>query len=86
MTNNQFADIILPLAVRGRFTYRIPDNIAVNVRPGVLPAVTAGNVRSTVAGEQTAAGVTIVNVGIALTVATTAVLAPVVQPNAVAST
>jgi primosomal protein N' (replication factor Y) len=43
MTNNRFADIILPLAVRGRFTYRIPDNIAVNVRPGVMVTVQFGN-------------------------------------------
>jgi primosomal protein N' (replication factor Y) len=42
MTNNRFADIILPLAVRGRFTYRIPDNIAENVRPGVMVTVQFG--------------------------------------------
>jgi primosomal protein N'' len=42
MTNNRFADIILPLAVRGRFTYRIPDNIAGNVRPGVMVTVQFG--------------------------------------------
>jgi primosomal protein N' len=34
MTNNLFADIILPLAVRGRFTYRIPEDIAEKVTPG----------------------------------------------------
>ena len=43
MTNNLFADIILPLAVRGRFTYRIPDNIADNVRPGVMVTVQFGS-------------------------------------------
>jgi primosomal protein N'' len=42
MTNNRFADIILPLAVKGRFTYRIPDNIAGNVRPGVMVTVQFG--------------------------------------------
>ena len=41
--NNRFADIILPLAVRGRFTYRIPDDIAGNVRPGVLVTVPFGS-------------------------------------------
>ena len=45
MTNNQFADIILPLAVRGRFTYRIPDNIAENVRSGVMVTVQFGSRR-----------------------------------------
>jgi primosomal protein N' (replication factor Y) len=42
MTNNRFADIILPLAVRGRFTYRIPDIIAENVKPGVMVTVQFG--------------------------------------------
>ena len=42
MTNNRFADIILPLAVRGRFTYRIPDNIIENVKPGVMVTVQFG--------------------------------------------
>ena len=42
MTNNRCADIILPLAVKGRFTYRIPDNIAGNVRPGVMVTVQFG--------------------------------------------
>ena len=42
MTNNRFADIILPLAVRGRFTYRIPDDIAENVKPGVMVTVQFG--------------------------------------------
>ena len=42
MTNNRFADIILPLAVRGRFTYRIPDDIAEDVKPGVMVTVQFG--------------------------------------------
>jgi len=42
MTNNRFADIILPLAVRGRFTYRIPDNILEDVKPGAMVSVQFG--------------------------------------------
>ena len=42
MTNALFADIILPLAVRGRFTYRIPDNIAEKVSPGAMVTVQFG--------------------------------------------
>jgi primosomal protein N' (replication factor Y) (superfamily II helicase) len=42
MTNNLFADIILPLAVRGRFTYSIPDNIEDEIRPGALVNVQFG--------------------------------------------
>jgi primosomal protein N' (replication factor Y) len=42
MTNNRFADIILPLAVRGRFTYAIPDEIAGDVKPGVMVTVQFG--------------------------------------------
>ena len=42
MTNNLFADIILPLAVRGRFTYRIPEDIAEKVTPGVMVTVQFG--------------------------------------------
>jgi primosomal protein N' (replication factor Y) len=42
MTNNLFADIILPLAVRGRFTYNIPENIAEKVMPGVMVRVQFG--------------------------------------------
>jgi primosomal protein N' (replication factor Y) len=38
----QFADIILPLAVRGRFTYSIPDDIADAVVPGVRVSVQFG--------------------------------------------
>jgi len=37
------------------------------VRPAVLPVVTAGSVRFTVAGEQTAAGVFIVTTGLGFT-------------------
>jgi primosomal protein N'' len=42
MPNNLFADIILPLAVRGRFTYSIPEEIASDVRPGVMVTVHFG--------------------------------------------
>ena len=42
MTNPRFADIILPLAVRGRFTYRIPDDISGKVKPGVRVTVQFG--------------------------------------------
>lgn len=42
MTNNRFADIILPLAVRGRFTYAIPVEIAGDVTPGVMVTVQFG--------------------------------------------
>ncbi len=42
MTNALFADIILPLAVRGRFTYRIPENIAEKVSPGTMVTVQFG--------------------------------------------
>ena len=42
MTNALFADIILPLAVRGRFTYRIPDIIAEKVCPGTMVTVQFG--------------------------------------------
>ncbi len=43
MPENSFADIILPLAVRGRFTYRIPGDIADSVRPGVRVSVPFGS-------------------------------------------
>ena len=42
MTNALFADIILPLAVKGRFTYRIPENIAEKVSPGTMVTVQFG--------------------------------------------
>ena len=42
MTNKLFADIILPLAVRGRFTYMIPDEILETVKPGVSVTVQFG--------------------------------------------
>lgn len=42
MTNTRFADIILPLAVRGRFTYRIPDDILDTIKPGVRVTVPFG--------------------------------------------
>ena len=39
MSDSRFADIILPFAVRGRFTYSIPDELASDVKPGVLVTV-----------------------------------------------
>jgi primosomal protein N' (replication factor Y) (superfamily II helicase) len=42
MTINRFADIILPLAVRGWFTYSIPVYIEDEIRPGVLVNVQFG--------------------------------------------
>ncbi|MCE5346740.1 MAG: primosomal protein N' [Bacteroidales bacterium] len=42
MTKTWFADIILPLAVKGRFTYRIPDDIVDIVEPGVRVKVQFG--------------------------------------------
>jgi primosomal protein N' (replication factor Y) len=42
MTIYRFADIILPLAVRGRFTYMIPEDIAEKVIPGVMVRVQFG--------------------------------------------
>jgi primosomal protein N' (replication factor Y) len=42
MTDNRFADIILPIAVRGRFTYRIPENLVNKIRPGVRVTVPFG--------------------------------------------
>ncbi|MCX6300723.1 MAG: primosomal protein N' [Bacteroidia bacterium] len=38
-----FADIILPLAVRGRFTYSIPEHLSQSVLPGVRVRVQLGN-------------------------------------------
>jgi primosomal protein N' (replication factor Y) len=43
MKNTCFADIILPLAVRGRFTYRIPENMLDIVKPGIRVMVQFGN-------------------------------------------
>jgi primosomal protein N' (replication factor Y) len=42
MSHNHFADIILPFAVRGRFTYRIPVELSEDVRPGVMVTVQFG--------------------------------------------
>jgi primosomal protein N' (replication factor Y) len=42
MPDKRFADIILPLGVRGRFTYSIPDEIVEDVRPGALVTVQFG--------------------------------------------
>lgn len=41
--SHQFADIILPLAVKGRFTYRIPERFLSYVRPGVKAVVPFGS-------------------------------------------
>lgn len=42
MTNYRFADIILPIAVRERFTYIIPDDLSDKVRAGVRVIVPFG--------------------------------------------
>jgi primosomal protein N' (replication factor Y) (superfamily II helicase) len=42
MTKDWFADIILPIAVRGRFTYRIPDDLIDKVKAGVRVIVPFG--------------------------------------------
>lgn len=42
MTNSRFADIILPLAVRGRFTYSIPDEMSGTVVSGMRVIVQFG--------------------------------------------
>ena len=42
---NKYADIILPVAVKGRFTYSIPDYLASSVKPGVRAIVQFGNKR-----------------------------------------
>lgn len=39
----KFADIILPIALRGRFTYSIPDNLAHVVKEGIRATVQFGN-------------------------------------------
>jgi primosomal protein N' (replication factor Y) (superfamily II helicase) len=39
----QFADIILPLAVKGKFTYRIPDELIGRIQPGSRVMVQFGN-------------------------------------------
>ena len=46
MTGSSFADIILPLAVRGRFTYMIPDDLVDAAMPGVRVTVQFGGNRS----------------------------------------
>ncbi len=43
MTKQWFADIIMPLAVRGRFTYSIPDDILDSVKPGSRVMVQFGS-------------------------------------------
>ena len=39
----KFADIILPVAVKGSFTYSIPDQLSASIRPGVRVLVRFGN-------------------------------------------
>jgi len=41
--NFRFTDIILPLAIRGRFTYLIPDEFAGALKPGIRVLVQFGN-------------------------------------------
>jgi primosomal protein N' (replication factor Y) (superfamily II helicase) len=43
MMNNHFADIILPLAVKGKFTYRIPEGLIDKVLPGSRVLVQFGS-------------------------------------------
>src|SRR5512133_2601847 len=45
MTQTLYADIILPLAVRGRFTYEVSDSIAVSIKPGMRVIVPFGSNR-----------------------------------------
>jgi primosomal protein N' (replication factor Y) (superfamily II helicase) len=42
MTYTRFADIILPIAVRGRFTYGIPETLRDRIKPGVRVTVPFG--------------------------------------------
>jgi len=42
MSNPHFADVILPLAVRGRFTYSVPVALMGDICPGVMVAVPFG--------------------------------------------
>jgi primosomal protein N' (replication factor Y) (superfamily II helicase) len=42
MKTNSFADIILPIAVQGRFTYRIPPSLLDKIKPGVRVTVPFG--------------------------------------------
>lgn len=43
MTQTLYADIILPLAVRGRFTYEVPGGIADILQPGMRVIVPFGS-------------------------------------------
>ena len=43
MTKNSFADIILPIAVRGRFTYLVPEGFLDIIKPGVWVTVPFGS-------------------------------------------
>ncbi len=46
MMHNHFADIILPLAVKGTFTYRIPEEMNGKVFPGSRVLVQFGKKNS----------------------------------------
>jgi primosomal protein N' (replication factor Y) len=43
MKKKQFADIIVPLAVKGKFTYVIPDDLVGKIQPGCRVVVQFGN-------------------------------------------
>jgi primosomal protein N' (replication factor Y) (superfamily II helicase) len=43
MKKDQFADIVLPLAVKGRFTYRVPTKLEGTIRQGSMVIVQFGN-------------------------------------------
>ena len=45
MTQTLYADIILPLAVRGRFTYEVPEGISEMLKPGMRVIVPFGSNR-----------------------------------------
>ena len=45
MAQTLYADIILPLAVRGRFTYSVPVDISERLRPGMRVTVPFGKNR-----------------------------------------
>lgn len=53
MTHPRFADIILPLAVHGRFTYIVPDELADDIKPGMMVTVPLGrkNLYSGIVGK-----------------------------------
>jgi len=42
MTGNLYADIILPLALKGTFTYSVPEHLAPDLKPGKRVVVQFG--------------------------------------------